>query len=163
MVRVPVSDQCEHFYMILYFPFGPCTSPRSVPGQCEYTTSVFQANDNTVVFIRRSRLFRRCPSSCRLAGRTSCRTTESYAATSASSRRCATGTAARRSCSSARTVRLKVSNLNDIHTKRHWKQCHLKIDLVFLWILILKQRNFRLVHRVWGIRVRLFFLGYFTK
>ena len=30
---VPVSDQCEHFYMILYFPFGPCAGLVSV--QCE--------------------------------------------------------------------------------------------------------------------------------
>ena len=22
-----VSDQCEYFYMVLYFPFGPCISP----------------------------------------------------------------------------------------------------------------------------------------
>ena len=35
---VPVSDQCEHFYMALYFLFGSCTSPRPIPMQCEYTT-----------------------------------------------------------------------------------------------------------------------------
>ena len=27
------SDQCEHFYSALYFPFGPCTGP--VPVQCD--------------------------------------------------------------------------------------------------------------------------------
>ena len=30
---VAVSDQCEHFYMILYFPFGPSAGLVSV--QCE--------------------------------------------------------------------------------------------------------------------------------
>ena len=31
-VLVPVLDQCEHFYMVLYFLFGFCTGPGSV--QC---------------------------------------------------------------------------------------------------------------------------------
>ena len=30
----PGSDQCEHFYVVLYFP---CTGPSSIPVQCEYT------------------------------------------------------------------------------------------------------------------------------
>ena len=33
LVPVPVSDQCEHIYKVLYF--GPCTGPA--PLQCEYT------------------------------------------------------------------------------------------------------------------------------
>ena len=32
-----VLEQGEHFYMVLQFPFGPCTSPNLVPMQCEYT------------------------------------------------------------------------------------------------------------------------------
>ena len=35
LVPLTVSDQCEHFYVILYFPSGPCTS--SIPVVCEYT------------------------------------------------------------------------------------------------------------------------------
>ena len=34
---IPVLDQCEHFYSVLYFPFGPCTSHGSVSVECEYT------------------------------------------------------------------------------------------------------------------------------
>ena len=34
---VPVLDQCEHFYMMLYFPLNPCTGPGPIPVQCEYT------------------------------------------------------------------------------------------------------------------------------
>ena len=37
LLPVPVSDKCEHFYIVLYFPFGPCTYPTPVPVQCEYT------------------------------------------------------------------------------------------------------------------------------
>ena len=35
LVPVPVSvtDQCEHFYLVLFVPFGPCASP--VPLQCD--------------------------------------------------------------------------------------------------------------------------------
>ena len=28
---LPDSDQCEHFYMALNFPFGPCTHPSHIP------------------------------------------------------------------------------------------------------------------------------------
>ena len=82
-------------------PLHPVHSP---------TLSVFQIRNNLWYFIRRLRSFLRCRCSCRRADRTSSRTTESYAVTSASWRRCATVTAARRSCSSARTAKLKVSN-----------------------------------------------------
>ena len=41
LVPAPVSDQCEHFYMILDFPFGPCTSHGPVPLQCKYTICVY--------------------------------------------------------------------------------------------------------------------------
>ena len=37
LVPVPVSNQCEHFNIVLYFPFGPCTGPGPIPVQCEYT------------------------------------------------------------------------------------------------------------------------------
>ena len=32
----PMSH-CEHFNIVLYIPFGPCTSPGPVPVWCEYT------------------------------------------------------------------------------------------------------------------------------
>ena len=38
LVPVPILDQCEHFYMVLYFPFGSCTCFGSVPVQCECIT-----------------------------------------------------------------------------------------------------------------------------
>ena len=28
LIPVPVSDQHEHFYTVLYFPFGPCTGVK---------------------------------------------------------------------------------------------------------------------------------------
>ena len=32
LILVPVLDQYEHFYMVLYFSFGPCTGPwRNMP------------------------------------------------------------------------------------------------------------------------------------
>ena len=34
--KVPFSDQCEHFYMVRYFAFGP----RPVPMQCECTITL---------------------------------------------------------------------------------------------------------------------------
>ena len=39
MVLVPVLVyfQCEHFNIVLYFPFGPYTDPRPIPVKCEYT------------------------------------------------------------------------------------------------------------------------------
>ena len=37
LVRVPVLDQCKHFYIALNFPFGPCTSPSPVPLLREYS------------------------------------------------------------------------------------------------------------------------------
>ena len=37
LVNVPVSNQCECFYMVLYLPFSPGTGPGSIPMQCEYT------------------------------------------------------------------------------------------------------------------------------
>ena len=46
-VPVPVSDQCEHIYVILYFPFGSCISPSSVPMQCEYTLTGDKINWNS--------------------------------------------------------------------------------------------------------------------
>ena len=36
-VLVPVSDQREHFYMTLYFAFGPCTVTGPFLVQCGYT------------------------------------------------------------------------------------------------------------------------------
>ena len=42
MIPVPISDQCEHFYMVLYFPFGPCTGPVPVSLQCEHGHKGFQ-------------------------------------------------------------------------------------------------------------------------
>ena len=35
-VPVPASDQCKHFYMVLQFPYGPCTGRDPIPVQCEY-------------------------------------------------------------------------------------------------------------------------------
>ena len=32
-VLIPVSKQCEHFYIVVHFPLGPCTG--TVPVQCE--------------------------------------------------------------------------------------------------------------------------------
>ena len=33
---VPVSDQFEHLYTVLYFPFGPCSGPSPGPVKYEY-------------------------------------------------------------------------------------------------------------------------------
>ena len=41
LVPVSVLDQCEHFYMVLHFPFGPCIGPGSVPAQCPYTIASY--------------------------------------------------------------------------------------------------------------------------
>ena len=40
LVPVPISDQCQHFYIVLDFPFGPCTGPRPIPLQYEYTINI---------------------------------------------------------------------------------------------------------------------------
>ena len=40
LVSLLVSDQCEYLFMVLYFPFGPCTSHSPVPVLCEYTTNL---------------------------------------------------------------------------------------------------------------------------
>ena len=37
LVPLPVSDQCEHFCMVLCFSFCPCAGPGFIPIQCEYT------------------------------------------------------------------------------------------------------------------------------
>ena len=37
LVPVAISDQYEHFYMVLYFLFGPRTGLGPIPMQCEYT------------------------------------------------------------------------------------------------------------------------------
>ena len=39
-----VSDQCEHFYIVLNFPFGLCTSPSPFPVQREYSITVDQVD-----------------------------------------------------------------------------------------------------------------------
>ena len=48
LVPVQFSDQCEHSYMVLYFPFGPCTSPSPIPVLCEYPIS-FRKSDTVQV------------------------------------------------------------------------------------------------------------------
>ena len=40
LVPVPVSDQCEHFHMVLYFPFGACTGPGPMQFACTTTSLV---------------------------------------------------------------------------------------------------------------------------
>ena len=37
---VSMSDQCEHLYIVLNSPFGPCTSPGPGPMQCKYTITL---------------------------------------------------------------------------------------------------------------------------
>ena len=41
LVPVLVSDHCEHFHMVLYFPFCSCTDPSTVSMQCEYTIRLY--------------------------------------------------------------------------------------------------------------------------
>ena len=50
LVPVLVSDQSEHFYMVLYFPFGPCTGPYPcpIPAQCEYIMRVSRTFKSTL-------------------------------------------------------------------------------------------------------------------
>ena len=37
LAPVPISDQCEHFHVVPYFLFGPCTGPSPVLVLCGWT------------------------------------------------------------------------------------------------------------------------------
>ena len=50
MIPVPVSDQYEHFYRVLYFAFGPCSGPGPIPVHCENTITPVHLQTSIVIF-----------------------------------------------------------------------------------------------------------------